>query len=168
MIEQRMTQGLSLVLMSLYAAMVLQIFPMTSWLSYLRPNWILLLVLFWAYVLPGRFGLFFALLVGVLTDLLLDSVFGIHALSMLVIVYLQLLLHRQIRIFSGVQQFLLIFFFSFLYLLSLRLLEGFFGKPAEVSIVYWLPTLTNALVWPWLLVVMDNLKLRFNIYENNG
>ncbi len=168
MIEQRMTQGMSLVALSLYAAMVLQIFPMTSWLSYVRPNWILLFLLFWVYVLPGRFGIFFAFLVGLLTDLLLDSVFGIHALSMITIVYLQLLVHRQIRIFSGFQQFLLILFFSFLYLLFIRLLEGFFGNPAEPDMFYWLPVLSNALVWPWLFVVMDSLKSRFNIYENNG
>jgi len=167
MIDQVLGRGTITIFVSIYCALILTILPMGDWLNYFRPNWVLLVLLFWSQVIPSRFGLWYGLIVGVLLDLLLDKVFGLHSLSLVLILFLQLLLRRQLKVLQGIQQVISIFVFSFLYLLFLRVSEGFFGSPSETSVAYWLPLFSNAAVWPWFYIFMEGLKSRAGIYEAN-
>lgn len=168
MIEQVLGRGFIIIFGSIYCALILTIIPMGDWLNYFRPNWILLVVLFWAQVAPSRFGLWHGLIIGLLLDLLLDKTFGFHSLGLVFILFLQLLLRRQLRVLRGIQQVLSIIVFSFLYLLTLRILEEFFGNSLETGFAYWLPILSNAVIWPWFYIFMEGLKSRAGIYEANN
>ncbi len=159
--------GFWFVISSIYIACILAIFPLSDWLAAMRPVWILLMVIYWVRVLPSYLGLWFAFLVGFACDVLLNKTLGSHGLALVLVVYLQLLLQRQIQMFSTLQQVILVLVFSFIYLLTLRVVEMFFGYPVEINIVYWLPALINALLWPWFCFVMDGLKIRLGIYETN-
>jgi rod shape-determining protein MreD len=165
MIDSIFGRGSSFILVSIYIALVLNILPMGEWLTYLRPSWVLLVVLFWSQILPSRFGIWSAFFVGLVLDIVVDRALGITSISLILIVYLQLLLHKQLRVLSGLQDVLRIFIFSFLYLLLNRLLANFFGDVVEVGLSYWLVMFTNSLIWPWFYMLMDGAKTRLNIYE---
>lgn len=141
---------------------------MGDWLNYLRPNWILLIILFWSQALPSRVGMWYGFVVGLLFDLLLDNTLGLTSISLVLVLYLQLLLHRQLKSLRGLQQALKVAIFSFLYLLSYRLLEEFFGSSVKLGPGFWLPILSNALIWPWFFILMESIKYRFGIYEPNN
>jgi rod shape-determining protein MreD len=168
MIDRWLGRGFTFIAFTLYVALILTVLPLVEWLDYVRPSWMLLIVLFWVQVLPSRFGIGFAFTIGLITDLLTDSLWGLHSLSIVLTVFVQLLLLRQIRVFTGFQQFLSILVLSFLYLLIFRLLENFFLEDSVSGLVYWTPALINALLWPWFFIVMDNLKTLFHIYESNN
>ena len=167
MIEQVLGRGFIVIFASIYFALILTIIPLGDWLNYFRPNWVLLMVLFWAQAIPSRFGLWHGFIIGILLDLLLDKVFGLHSVSLVLILFIQLLLYRQLRVLMGFQQVLSILVFSFLYLLISRLLEEFFGNPVDSGLAYWLPMLSNAIIWPWFFIFMESLRSRFGIYEAN-
>lgn len=153
---------------SLYVSFILNIMPMGDLLAYVRPSWTLLLLLFLSQVLPGRFGLFTSFCVGLLQDILLDTVLGLHALSLVSVIYLQLLVHRQIKIFSSIQQMAFVFLISFIYLSCLRIVSMFFLDSAAMGLAYWLPALVNALIWPWFYILMSSFKNFIGIYESNN
>lgn len=159
--------GFWFVIFSIYISFILAIFPLNDWLAAIRPIWILLMVIYWVRVLPSYLGLWFVFFVGFACDVLFNKTLGSHGLSLVLVVYLQLLFQRQIKMFSTLQQVILIFVFSFIYLSVLRVVELFFGYPVEINFIYWLPALINALFWPWFYFVMDGLKVRLGIYETN-
>lgn len=161
-------RGFFFIGISLYVSFILHIIPMGEWLAFVRPSWTLLLLLFLSQVLPGRFGLFTSFCVGLLLDILLDTVLGLHALSLVLVVYLQLLVYRQIKIFSSIQQMAFVFLISFIYLSCLRMVSMFFLDSATMGLAYWLPALVNALIWPWFYILMSSFKNFIGIYESNN
>ena len=168
MIDAWFGRGFSLIVLSVYVALIFSIIPMGDWLAYVRPDWVFLLVMFWTFAMPSRFGIWFAFLVGALIDIVGGSLLGMHSLALVLVVFLQMILHRQLKAFSGFQQFIFVFIFSFLYLLILKITESFFAESISRGVAYWLPSFINALIWPWFYIVMDSLRTRFNIYEANG
>lgn len=165
MIDHFLGRGTIFIYFSFLAAFILQIFPLFEWLNYLRPLWVLMLLLYWVQVAPSKLGIVSAFVIGLLMDVLRDDLLGMHALTLSVLSYLMFMFHRRLRVFSTVQQVLVVFLFSVFYLLLLRILQAFFSEPVAVNFGYWFPALTSALVWPWFYLVMNEIKARFNIYE---
>ena len=90
MIDLIFGRGFGAILGSVYVALILQIVPMGEWLGFLRPSWVLLIALFWSQAVPGRFGLWYAFFIGVILDVVLDQPLGMHAISLVIILYIQL------------------------------------------------------------------------------
>lgn len=168
MIDQIFGRGFGVILLSIYAALILTIIPMGDWLAYFRPSWVLLIAIFWSQVIPARVGLWYGFIIGLLLDLLLDKPLGLTAISLVLVLYLQLLFDKQLRVLRGFQQMLKIIVFTFLYLLVHRVLEEFFGQTAQRGLAYWLPILSNSLLWPWFFMFMEGIKSRSGIYESNS
>ncbi len=168
MIDSVFGRGASLMFATFYLAMLFSIVPLGDWLGYARPSWFLLIALFWAQEFPSRFGIKSAFVMGLCADVLFDQVLGLHAVVLVSLVYLQLLLNNRFRVMSTFQQVTRIVLFSFMYLLSILVLESFFASTAEKGVLYWLPVFVNALLWPWLHMILDGLKSRFQLYESNS
>ncbi len=165
MIDYLFGRGRGFIYFSFLVAFIFQIFPLFEWLNYLRPLWVLLLMLYWIQVAPSKLGVVSAFFVGLFMDVLFDDVLGMHAMVMSLLGFIVHLFHRRLRVFSNVQQVLLVFILSIFYLLILRILQGFFAGPVTSNFGYWLPALSGALVWPWFKLVMNEIKARINIYE---
>ena len=161
------TRGPSFILFSIYIAFVLEIVPIGDVLSYIRPSWLMLVLIFWIQMFPGRVGLGSVFVTGLLFDVLQDSLLGLHASALLLVAYLHLLLNKQVKVFSSIQQILLIFVYSLIYLLTLRLVEGFFSQETTPGLSFLLPAIVNALIWPWMYLVMEAIAVRLNIHDFN-
>ena len=165
MIDHFLGRGTGFIFFSFLVAFVFQIFPLFEWINYLRPLWVLLLLLYWVQVAPSKIGIISAFIIGLVLDVLADDLFGMPSLTLSILSYVMYLFHRRMRVFSTLQQVLVVFLFSVFYLLLLRILQAFFAEPIAVNFGYWLPALTSALVWPWFYLIMNEMKARFNIYE---
>jgi rod shape-determining protein MreD len=67
-------------------------------------------------------------------------------------------LHRRIRAFPLSQQAVAVWLLLLIErLLSLWIL-GATGQPTP-TLAYWLPTLVGLLLWPWLSLLLDRLRL---------
>jgi rod shape-determining protein MreD len=141
-------------------ALLLSILPMPELISDFRPPWVLLLVLYIEYFLPGNFRLTTLLFVGLLLDVLLATVIGEHSFALLLVTWIASSKSRRFQFFSMMQQIFLIGFFCFLYqsVISLTaLLLGFnysIFTPVCSAIV-------GMIIWPWIrLLGEDNLLTR--------
>lgn len=141
------------------AALMLTAVPMPDWAAALRPEWVAMTVIYWAMALPGRVGVGIGWVMGLALDVLKGAVLGQHALGMAVVAYLALKLHQRIRVFPLWQQAISIGAIIAVYMLLALWIYGMTGQDAA-SIGYWGPLVTSILLWPWIFLLLRDLRRR--------
>ncbi len=143
---------------ALVVAGVLTLVPLPDVLEPLRPYWVGLVMIYWAMEVPVPIHLGSAFLLGLLLDLLTASLMGLHALSLVVLVYLVRRFRARMRFFPPWQQALAVLALlvndRIIQLWALLLL----GEPMP-SWRYWLAPLVGMAIWPWLFLAMDQARL---------
>lgn len=154
--------SLAIIWCSIICAALLQIIPVPPLLEAFRPNWILLVALYWSLALPHRFNLGSAWVSGFVLDLLWGTTLGINALAFVCTLTIAVAQHRKIRSFSIWQQALLAVLFSFLYqVLSYFIESGLNG--ARIPQHYYYSSLVALVVWPWLFLVLRKTRRHWRI-----
>ena len=69
--------------LSLVVALVLMILPLPDWVQIYRPNWVVLVLIYWSMALPKRVGLWFAFFTGIILDASQGTLLGQHTLCLL-------------------------------------------------------------------------------------
>ncbi|MFE8072123.1 rod shape-determining protein MreD [Marinobacteraceae bacterium S3BR75-40.1] len=135
------------------------LFPAT-WVEW-RPEWVGLMVFYWVFRAPFRFGIFFAAFVGLLLDVLEGTTLGINALSMAVIAFLVLSAHQRLRMFPIPQQSLMVFLLLGINQMIVHFIKQVLGD-TDSGFDYLLPAVTSAVLWPPVCLLLDllNRKLR--------
>lgn len=143
---------------ALLMAGMLTLVPLPSLLEPLRPYWVGLVIIYWAMEVPEPIHLGSAFLLGLLLDLLTASLMGLHALSLVILVYLVRRFRARMRFFPPWQQALAVLALlvndRIIQLWALLLL----GEPLPTW-RYWLAPLVGMAVWPWLFLAMDQARL---------
>lgn len=138
-----------LLVLSLFLALLLTVMPMPDWTLGVRPQWVAMALVFWILRMPDRLGIFFALLLGLVVDVLTSSALGEHGLSYALVAYVTGGLHQ--RILTGLvwQQALFVgAMLSVERLISLWVLTAGGYPPPDVT--YWLSPVVGMLIWPLL------------------
>jgi len=152
----------AVILVTLAMAMFLTILPMPAWAEQLRPQWVAMTLIYWCLVAPERVGVFWACGTGVVLDVLSGTLLGQHALTLSVVAYLAVELHKRIRAYPLWQQALSVWVLLLVdRLLSLWVL-GATGQPTP-TLSYWFPAFVGMLLWPWLFVVLRDVARRFGM-----
>lgn len=144
--------GLSLIL-----ALLLSLLPLPASVAPAKPEWVLMVLVYWSLSLPDRVGIAAAWALGLLLDVLRGAALGEHSLSLSVIVYLTLVWAARLRVMSLLRQALFIGMLVAVYLL-LRLGLSQLFHPVSLESSYWLPILSSALLWPWLFIMLRDLR----------
>lgn len=148
---------LSMVLVTLAIAMLLTLVPLPSIIDPLRPYWVALVLIYWCLETQGLVSLGLAFATGLVLDLLTGSLLGLHALSLIVLVYLVTRFRARIRFFPPWQQALSVFALLMneriivLWIMSLR------GEPLP-SLTFWLAPVVGTAIWPWLFLLLDRYR----------
>lgn len=143
----------STILLTLIIALTLMLLPMPGWTVWLRPAWVLMVLIYWAMVAPNKVSVGVAWIVGLLVDLLNGTLLGEHALAFIIVIYIVSRMHIRLRMSPMLQQGLSVLVFVLLYQFILYCIQGFIGQ-LPVSQLYWLSSVTSMLLWPWLFVLM--------------
>ncbi len=147
---------------TLLIALVLALLPMPDWAMWARPAWVLLVLIYWAMVVPTRVSVGVAWVMGCLLDLLYGTLLGEHALALTVVIYFVARLHIRLRMYPMLQQGLSVCMFVLLYQFILYCVQGFIGDLPS-SHLYWLSSFTSMLLWPWLFVLMRDCRQWFRV-----
>ncbi len=154
--------GARVILATLVIALFLTILPMPEWAQELRPQWVAMTLVYWALALPSRVGVLWAWSVGLVLDVTTGTVLGQHALSLSVVVYLAVELHARIRVFPYLQQAVSVWVLLLVERLLALWVIGATGQPTP-TLWYWMPTVVGMLLWPWLFVLLRDLRRRFAV-----
>jgi len=152
-----------LIIFTLLLALMLSIMPMPITVDAFRPDWVLIVTIYWSMALPNKVNIFTAWILGFILDVLLGSVLGVHAASMAVVVYISAANYQKIRNFSLWQQALIVAVLGALYNLLTFWMEHFITNvPFLISYLY--PVLTTLLVWPWAFLILRKIRRHFTIH----
>lgn len=147
---------------SFVVAFILTLLPMPDWTIWLRPAWVLMVLTYWATVMPYRVNVGTAWVLGLCLDVLNGSLLGEHALALTLVCYLVIRMHARFRMFPLIQQGLFVFLFVLLYQFLLFCVQGFIGELPQ-SWLYWFSSITSMVLWPWVFVIMHDLRRRFRV-----
>ena len=147
---------------TLIIALVLALLPMPEWTVWLRPAWVLMVLIYWAMTVPYRMGVGIAWVMGLLVDLLNGTLLGEHALAFTIVIYFVSRIYIRLRMYPPLQQGMSIFFFILFYQFILYCIQGFLGELPD-SHLYWLSSVTSMLLWPWLFILMRDFRRRFKV-----
>ncbi len=160
------TRGAGVIAVSFVVAMMLSVISMPEFvpveLGYLRPEWVVLVLIYWVIALPHRMGVVIAWFIGLMVDVLHGSLLGQHALAFIIVAYIASSLYQRLRMFSVWQQSMIVFGITGLSQLINFWIESIAGL-AEWSMWYLFPTVVSALLWPWIFLVLRYLRRQFNV-----
>jgi len=149
--------ALTVMLVSLLPAYVLTALPLPLWLQAARPEWVALVLIYWAIALPLQLTAWFVFLCGMLLDAVQGAALGQNALSLLCVIAIVQLLYQRLRVFTQLQQSVVVFC-----LLSLHLLIGQWVRNlmlvAPPSDSFLLPAVASALLWPLVFFSLRALR----------
>lgn len=156
------TQGTWVIFVSFLFALLLAALPLPESLQWWRPEWVLLVLLYWIVALPQRVGLVYAWLLGITLDVLEGSLLGLNALSMVLVAYVALLLYQRVRMFTWFKQSLFVFVLVALNQFITHWIKGILGFSTQ-TLMFLVPALISAVLWPWLFVLLRGLRRHFAV-----
>ncbi|MDX2369922.1 MAG: rod shape-determining protein MreD [Colwellia sp.] len=151
-----------IILFTLLIALMGSIMPMPLSADAFRPDWVLIVLMYWCMALPGRVNIITAWAMGFLLDVLLGSVLGVHAAAMALSIYIIIENHQKIRNFSIWQQALITGVLAALYHLVVFWLQRFLIDVVFLP-SYLYPVITNIVLWPWVFYLLRKVRRRFSI-----
>ncbi len=153
-LEQR--PGNWIILLSFGFSLLLSIMPLPSWATLWRPDWISMILIYWAISIPQRIGIAAGWGIGILQDVLSDSLLGQHALSLSLIAYFAIRFHRRINLLPIWQQTLAVaLLIAFGQLLN-AWIQGLIGHPQPGATIFY-PAISGLFFWPWLYLVLKDI-----------
>jgi len=155
-------QGGKVILMTFVVAMFLVVFPLPEIIRPFRPEFVTVVLIYWCLALPSRVNIGFAWLAGLFVDILSGTLMGQHALALAVVAFVTVKLHKQIRVYPLWQQSLSVFTMVALGQLLVVWIKGIIGESPQ-SWLYWAPSITSAIIWPWVFVILRNLRRAYKV-----
>jgi rod shape-determining protein MreD len=162
MVLQTGAHGYWVIIVSFLVAYVLAVLKLPEWLLPARPEWLALVLIYWAIALPHRVGILTGLALGVMLDALEGAVLGQNAFALVVVATLSHTLYQRLRVFSLLQQAGIVFVLIGINQLVcqwVQNLEGV-GKP---SLLFLLPAVSSALLWPVVLHTLRRLRRHYMV-----
>lgn len=140
-------------------ALLLAVIPVPNWAEAFIPDWVALTLIYWCIATPERVSVGTGWVVGLILDALFGSLLGQHALALTVIAFLTVKLHLQLRMFPRWQQAVSVLILLAIGQLLVIWIRGIVGQ-APGTIAYWTPSIVGMVAWPWLFVVLRDVRRR--------
>ncbi len=147
------------IILSLIFGLMLTIVPLPGAADAFRPDWLALLVIYWAMQLPRTWSVGTAWIVGIVLDVSQGTLLGQHALAMCVIAFVTVRFHLLMRVFPLPQLTITIFPLLALYQFLLFWINGVAGVNAPL-LAYWGPVISGTLLWPLVVVLLSAIRYR--------
>lgn len=147
------TAGWRRLLGTLTLAVLLEQLPWSGWLLAIRPDFVLVGLLFWVLHQPARIGFGAAFFLGLLADFQDGAVFGQHAIAYVVAVYLVLFLRLRLLQFDPARQAAQLFPILLAAQLVV-LLVGWLAVNPPSGLAMLLPVFSSTLLWYLIALFM--------------
>ncbi len=151
-----------LIAISIFFAFVMALMPLPISFEPYRPDWVLMVLMYWSLAVPHRLNIGTAWVVGLLMDLASGSPLGVNSLTYSVCIFITASNFQKIRNFSLWQQSILIALFLTLYHLMQFWLNHFL-MGVYFSPHYMWPVLTGMLCWWWIFLILRKYRRHFRI-----
>ncbi|MDB4512209.1 rod shape-determining protein MreD [Arenicella sp.] len=150
------------VALSALVALALMIVPLPQSLFYFWPDWIALVVVYWALYTPEKVGPLVGFVIGVLLEVLFVRKFGVEGLGLATLAFMVNHANQQLSVLSIWQQTIVITMFVALFKLITGWLYGLVGD-FTITFEYWYSILGDMFVWPFISILLHELRRKARI-----
>lgn len=147
------------VIISFLVGLMLTIMPLPDWASTYRPDWLAMLVIFWAMQLPRSWSVGTAWILGIVLDVSQGTFLGQHALALCCIAFTTVRIHLLMRVFPIAQLTATVLVLLASYQFLLFWINGVAGIETP-AVTYWGPIVTGTILWPFLFMFLSGLRYR--------
>ena len=138
-------------------AMMLMLMPLPDWAQPYRPEWLMLVLIYWCMALPNKVGVGIAWTLGLCVDVIQGALLGQHAIGFAIAAYIAIRFHQRVRNYPLHQQSLFVGMILLPYMSISLWILGILGEDPK-SWLYWAPVVTSVLIWPWIYLVMRAIR----------
>lgn len=146
------------IIVSVIVASVLIVYPLSYGLSAWRPEYMLLLVMFWVLCQPTWCGVWFAFAMGMFVDLLVGSPLGLNALSFVIVSFVARFFIREKRILTFLHIWVIVSLATLAHLLLQWLMQVMGGIDFALA-RHWQPLPTTIAVFPLVYYVLKRWRI---------
>lgn len=139
--------GTSVILLTLFVASWLEVLPLPDAIEYLRPEWLILTMIYWTIALPHRVGVVWAASVGLFHDVLVGTLLGQHALAMTLVVYITQSTYKRLRVFPPLQQSAVVFMLTGVAVIAGHMIQDIGGRAQLSPMTMLLSAVASAFLW---------------------
>jgi len=158
MIRDRASRRLPVVV-SFMIGLMLTIMPLPAYADPFRPDWLALLVIFWAMQLPRTWSVGTAWIIGIVLDVSQGTLLGQHALALCFVAFITVRFHLLMRVFPMPQLTATVLPILAIYQFLLFWINGVAGVDAP-SIAYWGPVVSGTVLWPFVMILLSSMRYR--------
>lgn len=155
-------QGRLVVILSFVVALMLTLLPLPEWAVHFRPAWTTMVLIYWCMAIPQRIGVGAGWIAGLFLDVVHGALLGQYALILALLAWLTHRTHQRVRLYPLWQQSLVILLLLLLQQLMVLWIRGFIGQSPDTW-QHWLPAVSSMLLWPWLFIILRDVRRRFRI-----
>ena len=131
----------------------------SGWMGLWQPQWLLLLLMYWALGVGSRLGVLWAWLCGGFVDVLLGEPLGLNGVVFASITYLLLRFRERFAMYGAIQQALIVF----IVVMLAQLFRGFslnFFANQDWNLLPLTTAVSAALLWPYVYRLLRALEPR--------
>ena len=155
----------SLMVLTVIVATLLTLLPVPEVLLPFKPYWVAMVVIYWSLETHDMISLGLAFLIGLILDVLSGSLMGLHALSLVVMVFLIKRFRSRLRFFPPWQQALSVLGLLVNDRIILIWITVLLGESLPTW-KYWLPPLVGMALWPWVFLFLDRIRSKVRRYRS--
>tara|TARA_B100000035_G_C20885118_1_gene502344 strand:- start:154 stop:621 length:468 start_codon:yes stop_codon:yes gene_type:complete len=131
-------------------------------LGYYAPEWMLLVVVYWAMAMPSNNKMILAFLSGIILDIVFGQTLGVSSLFYVVLIYLILRLYNSLRYMTIAQQAVVLFFLIFIKQHLLVWLYYIIDRNIDYQALL-IGSIISAFVWPLIYYTLRFVRRKFHI-----
>ena len=150
------------VVISIIVALMLTLMPLPDSISAARPDFVVLVMIYWAMMLPRTWSVGSAWIIGLLLDVAQGTILGQHALTLCFIVFVTVRFHLLMRVFPMSQLTATVFALLALYQFLLFWINGVANISAP-AISYWGPVISGTIIWPIVSMLLSGIRMRVQL-----
>jgi rod shape-determining protein MreD len=158
MIRDRASRRLPIILTFLIGLM-LTVMPLPESIATFRPDWLAILVIFWAMKLPRTWSVGTAWIIGIILDVSQGTLLGQHALALSCVAFITVRSHLLMRVFPLPQLTATVFPILATYQFLLFWINGVAGVSTP-AVTYWGPVISGTLLWPIVATLLSGMRYR--------
>lgn len=147
---------------SLCIAILLQMTLCFSQIWNIYPSWLMMVLVYWITIFPHKINIGTGFFLGLILDIILGPILGIHALSLSIIIYLVI---RKIYFFQYISMWMQSFFIILLSLINQSIILVitclFINMTCSLKILW--GCILDGSIWPVIIFFMHKI---YNINNN--
>ena len=140
------TNKLKSIYLSIILALILLLLPCSGFVLTMRPDFMLLVIIFWLIRAPNLCNVGTAWFVGLFVDLATGGIFGQYALAYTITAFFAVTYQKRLVLFSRTQQLIYVFLLLFISQLIMLVIKTFAGAQF-MGWTYFIPSITGVLLW---------------------